>query len=159
MIETSTLRITYSVSDVRRQVWESPHFNEGRTSIWGRHVQGWSVGSALHTESDFVKMTCHRCAVNLQRTTCATSALDNLLKVYLRSTTTLKPVCLSSQWRQADRQCKSPVVDWHSPLKRIDGTLTPSRHGIANGLFPCHHNIHNRVACLFHCLYTIKNCF
>src|SRR5262249_8008361 len=46
----------------------------------GRHVQGWRIDSTPDMESALAKMTCHRGAANLQRTPCATSAVDDLLK-------------------------------------------------------------------------------
>jgi len=72
-------------------------------------VPGWSNGCAPDMESAPAQMLCHRCVANLQHITRATAAVDNLLKVYLQSTTTLKPAGLSSG-PSAARQCKSPLA-------------------------------------------------
>src|SRR5215510_6139424 len=84
-----------------------------RNSFSEKHVPGWSRDKAPDKESPPARMPGYGCVGNLPRTTCATSAVDHLLKLYLRSTTTLKPAGLSSG-PSADRQCKSPLV----PLPR-----------------------------------------
>src|SRR5262245_31121178 len=75
-----------------------------RNSFSERHVPSWSRGSAPDMESTAAKRPCHCCVGNLQRTTYATSAVDNLIQVYLQGTPTLKHACLSLQLCQAARR-------------------------------------------------------
>src|SRR5262245_15319045 len=87
-----------------------------RNSFSEKHVPGWSRDKPPDKESAPARMPSYACAGNLQRTTCATSAVDQLLESYLRSTTTLEPAGLSSG-PSVDRQCKSPVASlpWSRP--------------------------------------------
>src|SRR5215510_13500682 len=80
-----------------------------RNSFSEKHVPGWSRDKAPDKESPPARMPGYGYVGSLPRTTCATSAVDHLLKLYLRSTTTLKPAGLSSG-PSAARQCKSPLA-------------------------------------------------